>query len=138
VSESDAELRRLIAAERGLDEKTTSFLTGSTFTELERSADAFAEFLAERGREEEAEPETDLLPGLLGGGGAAKAQRQQAVLAALHGRPATPPAEPDSRPGGGGFDGGARTSAPAEPESHDQWLGRILSERRTHGAHGFS
>jgi hypothetical protein len=49
-----------------------------------------------------------------------------------------PKREPDARPGGGGFDGGARASAPAAPESHDQWLGRILSERRSHGAHGFS
>lgn len=39
--------------------------------------------------------------------------------------------EPEQAAGaGGGFDGGARRSLPPPPESHGQWLSRVLRERR--------
>jgi hypothetical protein len=100
--------------------------------DLDTLADAVAERVLERLAGED-KPEPDpLIAATLHG-----QARKQALGDLLAGRASTP-AEPDARPGGGGFDGGARVSAPAAPESHDEWLGRILSERRTHGAHGFS
>jgi hypothetical protein len=38
---------------------------------------------------------------------------------------------------GSGFDGGARASLPSGPESHDEWLTRVLRERRADRGAGF-
>jgi hypothetical protein len=40
--------------------------------------------------------------------------------------------EPEQEPAGpgGAFDGGARANMPGPPESHNQWLTRVLRERR--------
>ena len=130
MSDSDAELRRLIAAEHGLDEKATSFLTGSTFTELERSAVAFARLI---GQHREEEPPRDFFTAAE----AAKAARKRALADALIGRPSRPtPAEP-GRPSG--FDGGARrpipTRRPPEQE-HNELVLKLASVSRTYGVLG--
>jgi hypothetical protein len=55
VSDTAAELRRLVAREHGLDDKAAGFLSGDSLDELEQSASALAKLLA--GREEpESEP----------------------------------------------------------------------------------
>jgi hypothetical protein len=102
--------------------------------DLDTLVEAVAQRVLERlASEDKPEPEPDPLTAATRD----RLARKQALADVLRGRPAAP-AEPDARPRSGGFDGGARTLAPAAPESHDQWLGRILSERRSHGAHGFS
>jgi hypothetical protein len=47
--------------------------------------------------------------------------------------------EPEQEPAGaeGGFDGGARASLPPPPESHNQWLTRVLRERLADRGAGF-
>jgi hypothetical protein len=123
VSEPDEGLRRLVAAEHGLDPKAAKFLACSTLEELERSAHALAKLVAARAEPERAEP-----AGLFSAAAREKARRQRALVGALHGRPRH---QHDERgrfaAGSASFDGGARTPLP-EPESHDEWLTRLLVE----------
>jgi hypothetical protein len=61
---------------------------------------------------------------------AAKAARRAELRKLLTGR-AAPTARTGARANARGFDGGARTPAPRAPESHEDWLIRLL---RTHPA----
>ena len=123
MSEPDEALRRLVAAEHGLDPKAAKFLACSTLEELERSAHALAKLVAARA---EPEPErAEPAAGLFSAAACEKARRQRALTEALHGRPRHQ--RERFAAGSASFDGGART-LPPKPESHDEWLTRLLVE----------
>jgi hypothetical protein len=68
---------------------------------------------------------------------ARKAQRQQALAAALTGRPPQQPRDERGR-FTSSFDGGARQPvAQQPPEDHGVWLVRLLRERRADVGAGF-
>jgi hypothetical protein len=122
---SDAELRRTIAAEHGLGPEAAALLTGETVEELDGSARALAQLIAER--REEPEPEPVPGQGFFAGAAAAKAERRQALVDALTGR--SEQRRDERGRFSGGFDGGARAPAPQPREGHDAWLGRLLRTR---------
>jgi hypothetical protein len=119
MSELDVELRERIAGEHGLDAEAAEFLVGTTVEELEQSATALAELVGER-HEQEA-------PDFFAAAAAAKAERKRALVDLVTGR--TQP-QRDEQGRYTGFDGGARQSLPAKPESHEQWLVKVLRSRR--------
>jgi hypothetical protein len=78
------ELRRDLAAERGLDEAAVQFIGGTTVAEVEASADALASLLASHRTEEREQAEP--LTGLFADASSAKAARKHALIEALDGR----------------------------------------------------
>lgn len=124
MSELDPELRATIAAEAGLSAEATTFLTGETVEQVEESARELAKLIkAHESQESPAAPAADLFAGT----GAAKAERQRALMGVLTGRPEQRRDEYGRFASGSGFDGGARGSLPARaPETHDQTLSRVL------------
>jgi hypothetical protein len=122
VTDPDADLdglRAEVAAAHGLDADAAGFLTGSTVEEVEESAVALVKLLGERGQAE------DVGADLFTRAAAQKARRKETLLAALSG-PAPQPRDAGGRYAS--FDGGARTPAPS-PESHGDWLGRVVRSR---------
>lgn len=70
----------------------------------------------------------------------AQAARKQALVDLFIGRTQAQQRGADGRYASGGYDGGARADGdpPRERESHGQWLGRVLRERRADvGGAGF-
>jgi hypothetical protein len=121
MSEAD-ELRSIVASEYGLDRNAARLLVGETVEELETSAAALAKLLGERrdqGRAADA-------PDPFTGAAIAKRARQQALAAALTGRTPRPR---DARGRFTGFDGGARQRVARRPETHDEWLVKLLRTR---------
>jgi hypothetical protein len=127
MTEVGAELRRTIAAEHGLDEQAAALLTGESVAELERSASALAQLLAERREQPESESARDFFAEAR----RAKDAKKRALVDALTGRASQPR---DERGRFTGFDGGARqpipTRRPPEQE-HDELVGKLMSLSRT-------
>jgi hypothetical protein len=96
-----AQLRSEIAAERGLSAESVSFLTGVTLEEVEAQADRLVKVVGTTDAQPEREPAADLFSTAR----AAKAERQQALLAVVAGR-SEQPRDPAGRYAGRGFDGG--------------------------------
>jgi hypothetical protein len=123
-------VRRHVAAERGLDEAALAFIGGTTVDEIEASASRFVSLIGTREKSSSG-PSGDLFADV------ARAQRarRDAIVALFVGRPAEQPRGDDGRYAS--FDGGAREQpARVEPESHEQWLSRILASRAADaGAH---
>jgi hypothetical protein len=121
---SDAELRRAVAADHGLDERAARLLVGATVEELEASAAALARLIRER--REEPEPAPASPADVFGAARRAKDARKRALLNALT---SAAPQRRDERgrfAGTASFDGGARQSVESRPETHDQTLTRLL------------
>jgi hypothetical protein len=126
VNERDGALRRLVAAEHGLDPTAAKFLIGTTIEELEVSADALACLFAARGRPEQ---EDVAVPNGFAGAAQNKEDRKRALIGVLTGRARTMTETDATRPTGG-FDGGARPMELRHPESHDELVARLLLEQR--------
>jgi hypothetical protein len=126
VSDLD-QLRAEAAAARGLDPAAARLLTGTTIAEVEESADELARLV---GQHEQADADQPEQPGsdFFARAAADKQRRRSELLDALTGRP-RPERDQRGRFASGGFDGGARQSLPAQPETHEQTLTRILASR---------
>ena len=122
----DVEVRREVAAAHDLSEAAVPFIGGTTLDEIEASASALAKIVNSGGRLDthEQKPSGDLFANAA----SAKAARKHALFEALVGRAEQPRDERGRFVGG--FDGGARTSPPPAPPSHDEWLGELLRTRR--------
>jgi hypothetical protein len=132
---SDAELRRAIAAEHGLDPKAAPLLVGESIEELEASAAALARLIGERREEPEREPAP--APDVFGAARRAKDAKRRALLDALGGRAPQPR---DEQGRFTGFDGGARQPMPTRrpPElEHNELVVRLAALSRTFGGGGF-
>jgi hypothetical protein len=124
VSEPDERLRRIVAADHGLDAEAANFLTGSTLSELEASAAALTKLL---GKQHEQEEEQEREAGFFERAAAPKAEQKRALAAIFTGR-ARQPRDEQGRwtEQVVDFHGGARQSVPPPPETHGQTLMRLL------------
>jgi len=123
--ESADRLRGEVAAAQGLPANAASFIQGESVGELETSASKLAKLIDTQGVREQPRA-VDPVAGLLTRGASVKAQHSRQLLQSLHGIP-TRPRDERGRFKGGGMDGGARRSLPpSRPESHEQWLTRVL------------
>jgi hypothetical protein len=124
VNREDVQLRRFIASQYDLDWSATNLLQGSSVEELDASARALKRLIDER----QEQPPTDIITTAR----IAKLERKRELQDIITGR-----ARQRDRYGrflasssdGGSFDGGARLSAPAEPETHEHLLTRVLISR---------
>jgi hypothetical protein len=137
VNGPDEALRRLVAAEYGLEPEVATFLTGSTLDELDASAAELVTLLGKR-REQE-QPSAG--HGLFADAVAATARRKRELAALFCGR-APQPRDEHGRFArtGGGFDGGARQSAPERrpPDlEHNELLVRMAELSRAFGRRSF-
>jgi hypothetical protein len=121
----DAQLKALVASERGLDHRAAQFLRGSTLAEVEASADALVKLIGQGDKPEPAAATG--APDPFTGAAAAKAQRKRDLLNTVTGRTPQPR---DERGRFSGFDGGAQQPVPPPPEDHGAWLARVIRERR--------
>jgi hypothetical protein len=129
LSDDGAELRRIVAAEHGLDPKAAPLLVGETVEELDANAAALVRFVGER-----QEPEPELAQGFFARAAEAKARRKKELLALFSGR--APEQPRDERGRWLGFDGGARRAAPVRrpPEQeHNELVAELVSLGRTFG-----
>jgi hypothetical protein len=122
------QLRAEAVAARGLDPAAVSFVTGATVEQIEASADDLARVIGQR---EDAQHEQPAGSDVFSRAAEDKQRRREAFLSALVGRPQPQPRDEQGRFASGGFDGGSRTPPPSPPESHEDWLLRLL---RTHPA----
>jgi hypothetical protein len=138
VSDVD-ELRRVVAAQRGIPETAASLLIGETVAELEQSASKLAA-LIDTSREQAPEHGVDdplahaLHP-------AHKAEQKRRLIEMLHGHPQQRDAHGRFAKSGQsrGFDGGARTSLPAArpPEqAHAELLGHLVTAAKVYTGGG--
>jgi hypothetical protein len=114
------DLRELVAAEHGLPQAAVGFLSGSTLSEVETSAQELNQLLG--GRQDEPTPPTDLIAMALRAKNARKAKLAQVFL----GRPRPQPRDEKGR--WVGFDGGARQPLPEprDPErDHNAAVARL-------------
>jgi hypothetical protein len=126
-------LRREVAAAHGLGAEAATFLTGTTSEQLEASAGALAGLLGGGGDQRGQDSATE--QGLLTGAAAAKQRKQEALLAALLGRP-----QPRDESGrfttrAIGFDGGARQPVPvatSPQQAHAELLGHLITASRVY------
>jgi hypothetical protein len=139
MSAPDAELeqlRRVAAAQHGLDSDATSFLVGASLSELEESAAKLAQLVGGRDDQEPEEPDVSV-PDLFST--AARARRKE-QLTALFCSPPPQPRDacgrwvPSDRRTAITFDGGVRgeplpVTGPPEQE-HGRWLLDVLARRR--------
>jgi hypothetical protein len=121
LNEPDEALRRLIATEYGLEPEAATFLIGSSVEELEQSAAQLAALLGK-----EREPERE--PSFIEQARVAKAERKRQLTLALTGR-AQPRGDRGRWASTASFGGGARTPLPAQRETHEQTLTRVLRTR---------
>jgi hypothetical protein len=128
-------VRAAVAAEHGLDDRAASFLTGETVEAIDASAVALTKLLGERAEQgATASKAADPISTALG----MKAQRQAALVQALHGQP-TQERDQAGRFAGKtstGFDGGARmpVAARRSPEAeHNEVVASLVGLRRTFG-----
>jgi hypothetical protein len=131
-------LRHEVAVRRGVGADAASFLTGSTLSEIEASADALVELLGANSdqREPDSTTGTDLFTGIA----EAKAARKHALAAVLCGRPQQPRDELGRYARRGGFDGGARQTVPVAQSpaaAHAELLGHLFAASRTYRGVGF-
>jgi hypothetical protein len=126
MSEPDAELRRLVAHEHGLDEEAAKILTGATLDELDASASVLARLIGRRHEQETTvttpSPFADVI--------AATQRRKMAITALFAGRPLPPRDERGRWRPAADFHAGARRPAPRPAPSHDTWLADLLRSRR--------
>jgi hypothetical protein len=123
------ELRRNLAAERGLDEAALPYITGSTVDEIEQSVDGFAKLIGSHAEQEQQQQPSAPLAGLFADAARAKAERKHALFQALTGRSEQARDEQGRFAGSASLDCGARQAVAAAPETHDSWLGRVLASR---------
>jgi hypothetical protein len=131
VTEIGGELRRLVARQHGLDQEAARFLTGATLAELEQSASALAQLLAERG-EEEPEPEPVPVQYFFTAAAEARRKRKAELAAIFTGRAPEQPRDAKGR--WIGFDGGARQPIPtgrSPEEEHNQLVAQLAGLSRT-------
>jgi hypothetical protein len=133
-----AAVRRDVAAGRRFAPAAAQFLTGDTLAEVEARADEFARLVNSHAPTEQ--ERTASMGDLLAAASAAKQARRAALVEALVAPSAQQPRDASGRwTTGSSFDGGARADGgmPAEPETHGQWLGRILRTREADAGVGF-
>jgi hypothetical protein len=123
-----------IASEAGLPKEAEAFLSGETIAEVEESASRLVKLLGERAEQEAVVSQaTNPIAASLG----MKAQRQAALVQALHGGTVQERDEAGGFAGKTtGFDGGARETIPErrDPErEHGDLLGQMASISRTFG-----
>jgi hypothetical protein len=125
TDELDA-LRSEVAATHGLGADAVPFLAGTALAEIEASAGLLASLVASSGAEEQTAP----LAALFTHGAARKAERQRALIQALHGR--QPQARDELGRWARSFDGGARRPPPSPGPTHEEWLAQLLLDARAH------
>jgi hypothetical protein len=127
-------VRATIAAEHGLTDEAARFLTGDTIEAIEASAVSLTKLLGERAEKEATVSKaTDPISASL----ASKAQRQAALVQALHGQPAQARDERGRfTSAAGGFDGGAREAIPEKGDpakEHDELISDMARVSATFG-----
>jgi hypothetical protein len=135
LTEPDTSLRRLVAAEHGLDADAARLIAGSTLAELEECAASLATLFERHGRKA---PPAAGAPDVFTATAAGKVQRQRALLDAISDRALRRPEK--ERRSRSGFDGGARQSVLARPEperGHNELVTKLLSMSRTFRGIGF-
>jgi hypothetical protein len=119
------ELRLAAAAAHGLPARAATLLDGDTVEEIEAQAERLAALVAKHNPNPE--PRT-----VFEFGRVQKEARRRSLIDALSGHPQQLRDEPGRfAAGAGGFDGGARPLAPAEPLTHEQ----VLAEALRTGSH---
>jgi hypothetical protein len=114
-------------AARGLDPAAAQFLTGTTITDIEQSADDLASVIRQREQadaDEREQPASDFFTRAA----ADKERRRSELLDALTGR-SRQERDEQGRFVSAGFDGGARRSPPAATPTHDETLSMLFSTK---------